>query len=108
AQKGIAGRGVLLDWGGWMDFQNINFDAFTVLPRVFYITQPGQLDAVAEWQGLDPASFTKPGDFLVVRTGFTKQYTALSAYEQAILPFREGADVPWVGMEVSDASLSWL
>ncbi|KAJ7764002.1 hypothetical protein DFH07DRAFT_812305 [Mycena maculata] len=31
AQKGIAGRGVLLDWGGWMDSKNATYDAFTAI-----------------------------------------------------------------------------
>lgn len=30
AQKGIAGRGVLLDWAGWVETQNITYSAFTV------------------------------------------------------------------------------
>ncbi|KAJ7905876.1 hypothetical protein B0H13DRAFT_2508468 [Mycena leptocephala] len=103
AQKGVAGRGVLLDWGGWMESKNVSFDAFTA------ITIPTtELDAVAAWQGLDPASFAKPGDFLIVRTGFTKQYAALSLHEQDVLPYREGADMQWVGVEASDATLRWL
>ncbi|KAJ7703723.1 hypothetical protein B0H17DRAFT_1040936 [Mycena rosella] len=103
AQKGIAGRGVLLDWGGWMESKNATFDAFngTSIPTI-------ELDAVAAWQGLDPASFAKPGDFLVVRTGFTKQYVALPLHAQEILPYREGADAQWVGVESSDATLRWL
>jgi kynurenine formamidase len=67
-----------------------------------------ELDAVAKWQGLNTASFTKPGDFLIVRTGFTKQYLALSPHEQAILPYREDADAQWIGVEASDATLRWL
>ncbi|KAJ7193468.1 hypothetical protein GGX14DRAFT_588782 [Mycena pura] len=67
-----------------------------------------ELDAVARWQGLDPAAFTAPGDFLVVRTSFMKQYTALSAHAQTVLPFRAGAAVQWVGVEASDATLRWL
>jgi kynurenine formamidase len=67
-----------------------------------------ELDAVATWQGLDPDSFAKPGDFLVVRTGFTKQYRALSLYEQEILPFRPGEDAQFIGIEASDATLRWL
>ncbi|KAJ7193466.1 hypothetical protein GGX14DRAFT_588764 [Mycena pura] len=103
AQKGIAGRGVLLDWGGWKDAMNETYDAFSTI-----IIPTTELDAVARWQGLDPAAFTVPGDFLVVRTGFMKQYTALSAHAQAVLPFREGAAVQWVGVEASDATLRWL
>lgn len=124
AQKGIAGRGVLLDWGGWMESKNASYDAFTVRPsfttsytshldifllhfQAIAITTT-ELDAVATWQGLDPSSFTNPGDFLVVRTGFTKQYAALSSYEQSILPYREDADAQWIGVEASDATLRWL
>ncbi|KAJ6543550.1 hypothetical protein DFH09DRAFT_1173341 [Mycena vulgaris] len=103
AQKGVAGRGVLLDWAGWMESKNSSFDVFTATT-----ISSVELDAVATWQGLDPASFTKPGDFLIVRTGFTKQYIALSAHDQAILPFREGADAQFLGVEASDATLRWL
>ncbi|KAJ7221261.1 hypothetical protein GGX14DRAFT_353731, partial [Mycena pura] len=42
------------------------------------------------------------------RTGFIKQYMALSAHAQAVLPFLEGAAVQWVGVEASDATLCWL
>lgn len=31
AEKGIAGRGVLLDWAGWAESQGILYDAFTVI-----------------------------------------------------------------------------
>ncbi|KAJ7764266.1 hypothetical protein B0H16DRAFT_442476 [Mycena metata] len=103
AQKGIAGRGILLDWAGWMESKNASFNAFATV-----IITASDLDAVAQWQGLDPASFAKPGDFLIVRTGFTKQYQALSLHDQDILPFRQGDDMQWVGMEASDATLRWL
>ncbi|KAJ7018906.1 hypothetical protein C8F04DRAFT_357866 [Mycena alexandri] len=103
AQKGITGRGILLDWAGWMESKKASFDAFATV-----IITTTDLDAVAEWQGLDPALFAKPGDFLVIRTGFTKQYQALSVHEQDLLPFRQGADMQWVGVEASDATLRWL
>ncbi|KAJ7184948.1 hypothetical protein C8R46DRAFT_882565, partial [Mycena filopes] len=115
-QKGVAGRGILLDWGGWMESKNASFDAFTTaiiiqFPPLSLQTikiPPTDLDAVAQWQGLDPTSFTRPGDFLVVRMGFTKQYNALSVHEQDVLPFRQGADMQWVGADASDATLRWL
>ncbi|KAJ7614242.1 hypothetical protein DFH06DRAFT_1307585 [Mycena polygramma] len=100
-QKGVVGRGILYDWGGWMESKNETFDAFSSVD--IPVTD---LDAVATWQGLDPATFAKPGDFLVVRTGFTKQYDALSPHDQSVLPFR-GEDA-WVGVEASDATLRWL
>ncbi|KAF7341161.1 putative cyclase [Mycena venus] len=100
AQKGIAGRGILLDWARWMDSKNATFDAFNST-----VISPAELDAVAKWQGLDPASFAKPGDFLIVRTGFTQQYLALSAHEQGVLPY---GDDTFIGMEASDEMLRWL
>jgi hypothetical protein len=30
AEKGIAGRGILLDWAGWMESKNASFDVFNV------------------------------------------------------------------------------
>jgi hypothetical protein len=30
ANKGIAGRAVLLDWAGWMESRNMTFDTFGV------------------------------------------------------------------------------
>ncbi|KAJ7861434.1 hypothetical protein B0H14DRAFT_2506031 [Mycena olivaceomarginata] len=84
-----------------MDSKNASFDAFnaTAISTV-------ELDAVATWQGLEPGSFSKPGDFLVVRTGFTKQYHALSLQAREVLPFRPGDD--FIGIETSDATLRWL
>jgi hypothetical protein len=32
AEKGIAGRGILLDWAGWMESKNASFDVFNVHP----------------------------------------------------------------------------
>ncbi|KAJ6603606.1 hypothetical protein DFH09DRAFT_1270369 [Mycena vulgaris] len=103
ARKGITGRGVLLDWGAWMDSKNATYDAFRAIP-----ISTAELDAVVKWQELNPPSFTKPGYFLIVRTGFIKQYLALSPHEQAILPHREESDAQWLGVEASDATLCWL
>ncbi|KAF7364348.1 hypothetical protein MSAN_01095100 [Mycena sanguinolenta] len=103
AEKGIAGRGILLDWAGWMESKNASFDVFSAIG-----IPTSDLDAVATWQGLDPTSLFKPGDFLVVRTGFTKQYTALSPHAQAILPYREDANASFIGLEASDATLRWI
>ncbi|KAK0479055.1 hypothetical protein EDD18DRAFT_1207658 [Armillaria luteobubalina] len=89
AQKGIAGRAILLDWAGWMDSQNLTFSAFSEQG----ITAT-ELDAVATWEGLPP-DFTKPGDFLIVRTAMTKQYKELSLHDQE-------------GVEASDEILEWM
>ena len=99
AQKGIAVRGVLLDWARWMDSQNKTFDAFSSTS----ITAD-ELDAVAEWQGL-PADWARPGDALVLRTGWVRQYQTLNQTESVLLPISAGN---WIGMDASEASLRWL
>ncbi|KAJ7136749.1 hypothetical protein C8R44DRAFT_868869 [Mycena epipterygia] len=86
AQKGIAGRGVLLDWGAWMDSKNTSYDAFTAVA-----IPTTDLAAVAKWQSLDPESFAQPGDFLV-----------------AVLPYRADTDAQWLAVEASDATPRWL
>jgi hypothetical protein len=100
AQKGIAGRAVLLDWAGYADAHNIKFDAFSDLA----IT-PKQWDAVAAWQGL-PANWAKPGDILLTRTGWLRQFNKLNATEMATMPWTGTGNS--VGFEAGDASAEWL
>ncbi|KAF5343551.1 hypothetical protein D9758_012938 [Tetrapyrgos nigripes] len=101
ANKGIAGRAVLLDWAGWMESKNATFDVFSPMN----ITAD-ELDAVAEWQGMNSSSFTRPGDFLIIRTGFGKEYAALPVHEQLVLPFRENST--FLGVETSEKTLAWI
>lgn len=68
-----------------------------------------ELEQVAAWQNLNISSaFADPGAWLVVRTGVTKAYRALSAYQQDILPYRPGNDGSFVGVEASEATLRWI
>jgi len=99
AEKGIAVRAVLLDWAGWMDANNRTFDAFGSVD----ITA-SDLDKVAAWQGL-PESWSRPGDVLLIRSGWLRQYKTLNATEDVLLPIGDGYSV---GMEASDASTAWL
>ncbi|THV01383.1 hypothetical protein K435DRAFT_853802 [Dendrothele bispora CBS 962.96] len=103
AEKGIAGRAVLLDWAGWMESRNEPFDTLT--SRSITVDE---LDLVAQWQGLDPSTFSHPGDFLIIRTGFTKQYSSLPQHEQMILPYREAENATFLGIETSDRTLAWI
>ncbi|KAJ4467226.1 hypothetical protein J3R30DRAFT_3579028 [Lentinula aciculospora] len=69
------------------------------------IIKASELDEVATWQGLDPSDFTNPGDWVIIRTGFIKQYNALSTHDQEVLPPR---DFPmWIGLEASEETLIW-
>ncbi|ESK83624.1 hypothetical protein Moror_12034 [Moniliophthora roreri MCA 2997] len=100
AQKGIAGRAILLDWAGWKDSRGEVYDVFSN-----DLITVSQLDEVMSWQGIDPETFIHPGDFLIVRTGFMKQYSALPVHEQNVLPY-EGNDA--IGIEASEDTLRWI
>lgn len=99
AEKGIAVRGVLLDFAGWMDSMNQSFDAFS--PRSITAKE---LDSIALWQGLS-SDWARPGDMLILRTGWLRQYNTLNRSEQILLPIGDGFSV---GMEASSASARWL
>ncbi|KAJ4467225.1 hypothetical protein J3R30DRAFT_3309519 [Lentinula aciculospora] len=101
AQKGIAGRGVLLDWAGWKESKNETYQSFED-----EMIKVSELDEVVMWQGLNPSNFTIPGDWIVVRTGFIKQYTALSTHDQEVLPFRDVSKS--IGLEASEETLRWV
>lgn len=60
---------------------------------------------MAAWQGL-PSNWSIPGDILIVRTGWTKGYRALTDYEQETIPWQP--DLESIGMLASDESLAWL
>ncbi|ESK83621.1 hypothetical protein Moror_12031 [Moniliophthora roreri MCA 2997] len=100
AQKGIAGRAVLIDWAGWKESQGEEYNPFTN-----YSIPTSDLDQVISWQGLDPNTFVRPGDFLIVRTGFMKQYAALPVHEQNVLPFGNSSAI---GIEASEETLEWI
>ncbi|TVY82765.1 hypothetical protein LSUE1_G003291 [Lachnellula suecica] len=100
AEKGIAGRGVLLDWVGWAESEGIVYDAFTG-----YGINSSDLDAVATWQGL-PLNWSEPGDILLIRTGYMQAYRNLTAYQQETMPWNP--ELGSVGMNASDDSLAWL
>ncbi|KAJ8115800.1 hypothetical protein ONZ43_g4585 [Nemania bipapillata] len=99
AEKGIVVRAVLFDFAGWQDATNQTFDAFTDRN----IT-PDELDKIADWQNM-PSDWSKPGDMLIIRTGWVRQYMTLNATERNLLPVQSW---PWIGMEASERSLRWV
>jgi hypothetical protein len=103
AQKGIAGRGVLLDWAEYAEASNISYDAFAGRG-----ISAAEWDAVAAWQGL-PSNWSKPGDFLIIRTGWTKKFNTLNQTEVETLPWLAGPNgMESIGFLGSDDSLAWL
>jgi hypothetical protein len=100
AQRGIAARGVLLDFAAYAVANNVSYDAFS--GRGINVSE---WDAVAKWQGL-PADWARPGDVLITRTGWLQKFNSLNATEAATVPWlSSGASV---GFEASDESARWL
>lgn len=104
---GVIGRGVLLDYYSWATAQGKNINPL----ETALITAP-ELSEVASTQGV---SF-KPGDILLVRTGFRKAFQSLAANEAAaytetkapspnakILP-----SIPSIGLKSCEETLKWI
>ncbi|PVH97045.1 hypothetical protein DM02DRAFT_533973 [Periconia macrospinosa] len=99
AEKAIVARGVLLDYKAWMDDQNRTFDPFTEL-----LVPSADLQKVAEWQGL-PSNFSRPGDILIVRFGWTAAFSKLNEAQKQELVLGPGT---YIGVKADDASAEWL
>lgn len=96
AKKGIVGRGVLLDFRSWAVKNGIKYDGLDT----FRITTE-HLDAVAKDQGV---TFL-PGDILIIRSGLTEAYNALSPERQ--LEMGGGKHMAFPGVDQSEAMLKW-
>ena len=108
AQHGIAARALLLDFGRWAAAQRLRPDAFAATNITL-----AQLRAVAAAQGLDLARDTRVGDVLLVRTGFTAAYRALTPAQRVALaarPYTPGPDGAqrFIGVEGSAEAGEWM
>ena len=97
ARRGIAGRGVLLDFPRFAAHHGLAF-----APGERYAITAEQLQAVADWQGVQFQS----GDILLVRTGWVGWYENLNEEQRAALA-QPGA-LAVAGLEQSEASLRFL
>ena len=97
ARRGIAGRGVLLDFKRFAEHSGIPFN-----PGERYGITAEQLQAAADWQGI---SF-QTGDILVMRTGWIEWYSNLTE-EQRIQLAQPGA-MKIAGLEQCEESLRFL
>ena len=73
ARRGIVGRGVLLDVERYLQQQGMPLD-----PRSSTVIRPGALEACARAQDVD----VRPGDILIVRTGWLRWYLEDATTEQ--------------------------
>ncbi|MGH9836270.1 MAG: cyclase family protein [Blastocatellia bacterium] len=97
ARRGIAGRGVLIDFKRFAAAQGIVFN-----PGERYGITPEQLQAAADWQGLR----FQTGDILLLRTGWIEWYCGLSE-EQRTQIAQPGA-LQIAGLEQGEDSLRFL
>ncbi|KAL5361804.1 hypothetical protein BJX96DRAFT_166164 [Aspergillus floccosus] len=108
AAHGIAGRAVLLDYRHYAHTQGITYD-----PNTSHAISLADLRACAAAQGLDirPESqggHIRPGDILLVRSGFVENYAGLSADAWRAVATREGPEQRWAGVKQEDDMLDWL
>jgi hypothetical protein len=97
ARRGIAGRGVLLDFARFAAAQGLAF-----APGERYGITAEQLQAAADWQGLR----FQTGDILLLRTGWVGWYEGLNEEQRAALAQPGALQV--AGLEQSAASLRFL
>lgn len=69
---GVCGRGVLLDYHAYAQKHGINYS-----PGDTHVISVSTLDKVAAWEGID----FRPGDILLIRTGWTSWHDSLSGDE---------------------------
>ncbi|KAL2844110.1 hypothetical protein BJY01DRAFT_235450 [Aspergillus pseudoustus] len=92
---GLVGRGILIDFKSFAEAKGIAFNPFDD-----YRITPDQLEAAAEYQGLE----FKEGDICLIRTGFTELLTDASAEEQSqLLGINKAA-----GVDPTEDSARWL
>jgi kynurenine formamidase len=96
ARRGIAGRGVLLDYQRWAASQGITYS-----PGERHEITAAALQATADAQGVQ----FQPGDILLVRSGWIAWYMHLNQQERIAL-----AEVPHtaVGLAQGEETLRWL
>ncbi|KAK8161060.1 hypothetical protein BKA80DRAFT_332886 [Phyllosticta citrichinensis] len=97
SEKGIVGRGVLLDYHNWRVKKGLPFDAFQSgsIPL-------SQLKEIAADQGVE----IKFGDILLLRVGWMDAYNAKSKTE--ITALTEANPPSFPGVEQSEEMLEWI
>lgn len=101
AEKGIAGRGVLLDAVRYRE----DIGDPVRFGQLYRLT-PAELDRIAAHFRVE----IRPGDLVLIRTGFAEQWLAMSAEDRAaVKPRRDLAPGEGsTGIDQSDEMLAWL
>ena len=96
---GLVGRGILLDYVRYAEKKGIKYEVMTR----HQITVEAMEEMAAE-QGVE----FKPGDFLIVRSGFTKWYNQASQAERDQKITASRTEISWTGVEGSKKSVEWI
>ncbi|KAL3264696.1 hypothetical protein BDQ94DRAFT_173392 [Aspergillus welwitschiae] len=103
AERGIAGRGILIDWYSWYQAKGHTVDAMSPHPVPF-----DQLIEVLRYQGLTDKDI-RPGDILLIRFGYINQYENMREDKRAQLDALYKKQKPEnIGLEPSEALLRFL
>lgn len=94
---GIVGRGILLDYVTYAKAHNLPLTPFTA-----HAIPVSILQKIAASQNLT----IHTGDILLIRSGFTRAYEALSSDDRKALAARPSPD--FTGVEASPETLRWL
>ncbi|KAK8235818.1 hypothetical protein IWZ00DRAFT_508063 [Phyllosticta capitalensis] len=97
SEKGIVGRGVLLDYHSWRIKKGLPFDAFQSASIPL-----SQLKEIAKEQGVE----IKFGDILLLRVGWIDAYNSKSKSEKMVLTKASPPSFP--GVEQSEEMLEWI
>jgi hypothetical protein len=93
--KGIAGRGVLVDYASWAKQKNISYEKFAR-----HGISLDDIQAIAQMQNLD----FRPGDVLFLRTGYVEAYRCLTPdRRKEVAALKE-----WVGLAQGRETTQWL
>ncbi|OAA58433.1 hypothetical protein SPI_06506 [Niveomyces insectorum RCEF 264] len=96
ARRGIAARGVLLDWRAWALAKGISYSPFAS-----HAIPLAELQAVALAQGV----VFRQGDILLVRSGWLEEYNRMSDEDKTALAQRP--ERTFVGVEGSREMMEW-
>lgn len=92
---GIIGRGVLIDYHNWATTRNIGHPA---IQRTSISVE--EIEIIAKSQGTE----LRPGDILIIRTGWTAWYNAASEADR-----RTGTTGDkHIGLEGNEGTVKWL
>ncbi|KAF7714089.1 Uncharacterized protein PECH_001970 [Penicillium ucsense] len=108
AEHGVAGRGILLDYRYYALKHNKPYDPYTS-----HAISLEELKACAAFQGVDirPESQggdIRPGDFLLIRSGFVEKYDSLSPEARYAAATRSHDDLCYAGVARDEDMREWL